>query len=68
MLSLADYLNYILGNLASVIDKHGGDILKFAGDAVIVCWTWEGKGPDDGSDLRALEVSARVLCASSSHA
>ncbi|CAN0297349.1 unnamed protein product, partial [Discosporangium mesarthrocarpum] len=35
---LTDYLNYILGNLTNIVEGHGGDILKFAGDAIIVCW------------------------------
>eukprot|EP00752_Nemacystus_decipiens_P009643 g8614.t1 len=41
---LTDYLNYILGNIPSrlltdTVEMHGGDILKFAGDAIIVCWS-----------------------------
>ncbi|CAM9600232.1 unnamed protein product [Ectocarpus sp. 6 AP-2014] len=36
---LTDYLNYILGLLTDTVEMHGGDILKFAGDAIIVCWS-----------------------------
>lgn len=26
-------------NLTDIVEEHGGDILKFAGDAIIVCWS-----------------------------
>jgi len=31
-------LNAHLGPLVDIIEAHGGDIVKFAGDAVLVCW------------------------------
>ena len=33
------YLNQYLGRLVDAIEAHGGDVLKFAGDAVIAMWT-----------------------------
>ena len=38
------------GLLTNTVEKHGGDILKFAGDAIIVCW----------SPTRELGVEVRV--------
>ena len=29
----------IVGLLTDTVEMHGGDILKFAGDAIIVCWS-----------------------------
>lgn len=45
-------LNSFFGQLNRVVGGHGGDIFKFAGDAVIVLW------PDD----EPLEVIARRAC------
>lgn len=34
-----DTVPYTTGNLTDIVELHGGDILKFAGDAILVCWT-----------------------------
>ncbi len=35
---IGQYLNQYLGRLVDEIEAHGGDVLKFAGDAVIALW------------------------------
>ncbi len=35
---LANYLDIYIGKLVDIINDHGGDIIKFAGDAVFAIW------------------------------
>ena len=44
---LSRFLNEVFGRLAVVIDKHGGEIVTFAGDAVVALWAsgTDGLGP-----------------------
>lgn len=39
---LASYLDIYIGRLVDIITEHGGDIVKFAGDAVFAVWEKEG--------------------------
>src|SRR5262245_18217756 len=36
--ALSQVLNAYFGRLIDVITAHGGDVLKFAGDALLACW------------------------------
>lgn len=38
LMELADIVNLYLGRQIDIIDRYGGDILKFAGDALIAVW------------------------------
>ena len=46
-------LNSYFGAMTSCIRRHGGDVLKFAGDALLVCW--EIPGGSGGSDAPSAE-------------
>ncbi len=52
---LTRYLNVYFGRLIDLIVDHGGDIVKFAGDALLAVW------PADGEDLAASTCRA-VQC------
>lgn len=39
ILYFVDTVPHATGNLTDIVELHGGDILKFAGDAILVCWT-----------------------------
>ncbi|HYY79409.1 MAG TPA: adenylate/guanylate cyclase domain-containing protein, partial [Actinomycetes bacterium] len=52
--ALSGLLNGAFGRLLALIGEAGGDVLKFAGDALLVCW------PATGDDVvRALAEAAR---------
>jgi len=51
-------LNAHLGPLVDIIEAHGGDIVKFAGDAVLVCW-----GVDQARDGVRTTILAAARCA-----
>lgn len=55
---IAHLLNSYLGPLVEVVHQHGGDVLKFAGDALLVSW-------DVGNDTDAIRnaVLAAATCA-----
>ena len=36
--SLKQHINRYFSQLISVIEQHGGDVVKFAGDAILVVW------------------------------
>ena len=65
-------LNSYFGAMTSCIRRHGGDVLKFAGDALLVCWEIPGgsggidapaasSGPPDA--LASLAAGERALAA-----
>ncbi len=71
--SLARILNDYFGKMIDVIHEYGGDVVKFAGDALIVTWriaadTAAGSGTADSASeenqrqwtLRAVECSLRI--------
>jgi len=43
--------------MAGCVDSHGGDILKFAGDAILVCWPLHAS-PDAAADSIAARAAA----------
>ena len=50
-------LNAHLRPLVEICTAHGGDVVKFAGDALLACWP----SPDDGADVRT-SVLAAAAC------
>ncbi len=56
------YLNQYLGRLVDDIEAHGGDVLKFAGDAVIALWSADPAAADAESGL-ATATRAAAACA-----
>jgi class 3 adenylate cyclase len=46
MEELTGILNRYFGRLVDIMSCHGGDILKFAGDALLVCWKAQGNLAD----------------------
>jgi class 3 adenylate cyclase len=58
---LSSILNGYFTRLIDVVERHGGDVLKFAGDALLALWTRQPDEPDVGNAARraaqcALEV------------
>lgn len=49
-------VNAYLDRLLQIINRYGGDVIKFAGDAVLVVWAGEGEADDD-------ELEYNILCA-----
>ncbi len=67
--TLAHILNDYFGKMIDVIHEYGGDVVKFAGDALIVTWRIDsGPGTADSASeenqrqmtLRAVECSLRI--------
>lgn len=67
--SLARILNDYFGKMIDVIDEYGGDVVKFAGDALIVVWPIaSASGAADSASeeakrqvtLRAIECSLKI--------
>ncbi|MEP7136671.1 MAG: adenylate/guanylate cyclase domain-containing protein, partial [Chloroflexota bacterium] len=67
--SLARILNDYFGKMINVIDEYGGDVVKFAGDALIVLWSTASiSGTVDPASeeaqhqltLRAVECSLKI--------
>ena len=57
---IGQYLNQYLGRLVDQIEAHGGDVLKFAGDAVIALWPLPDAGDRQGL---AAATQAAAACA-----
>ena len=58
--SLVAYLNEYFGELIDVVTAHGGDVVKFAGDALLACWP-QREGETKGETLlRAVQASAAI--------
>lgn len=63
---LSAVLNLFFGELVSIVRTHGGDILKFAGDAMLACWVEPSDGSLPGSDdghRRGAQALAATACA-----
>jgi class 3 adenylate cyclase len=60
--SLTKFLNNTLRQLIEVILNHGGDIVKFAGDAMIVVWR-EERGATKSHVNKAEAAASACLCA-----
>ena len=60
---LTSTLNRHFGALIDTIDAHGGDIFKFAGDALLALWPAadEDTGDDLGADLRTTFAGEAAL-------
>jgi len=59
--ALARLLNEYFGQLIEIIHHYGGDVVKFAGDAVIAVWPLEGEKADLRQvTLRAAECALRI--------
>ena len=54
--AISSAVNAYLDRLLEIIDRYGGDVIKFAGDAVLVVWA--GNAGDDD------ELEYNLLCAS----
>jgi class 3 adenylate cyclase/tetratricopeptide (TPR) repeat protein len=54
---LNDVLNFFCGHIAHTIESHGGDLIRFAGDAVLGLWPLN---EDATGALRAAQCSLRI--------
>src|SRR5262245_48552190 len=64
--TLARILNDYFGKMIDVIEEYGGDVVKFAGDALIVVWpiaSFAGTA-DSASDAAQRQVMLRALACS----
>ena len=60
---LAFCLNRYMELLINIIGKNGGDIIKFAGDALLVIWPQEKGGNEDkiNSCRRAVQCALQII-------
>ena len=58
---LAFCLNRYMELLINIIGKNGGDIIKFAGDALLVIWPQEKKGDEINSCRRAVQCAMQIM-------
>ena len=58
---LAFCLNRYMELLINIIGKNGGDIIKFAGDALLVIWPQEKGGDEENSCRRALQCALQII-------
>jgi len=56
---LKDHLNFFCGHLVDLVDAHGGQILKFPGDAALALWRVD----DSLDDASALRLAAQCALA-----
>lgn len=56
--ALADLLNGYFGQLIGIINEYGGDVVKFAGDAILAVWPTENSAAGETSDW---DWAARVV-------
>lgn len=56
---LSSFLNSVLGELIDLINAHGGDIVKFSGDALLVLWPAD-EGPRSIATRRAVQCGLAV--------
>ncbi len=55
---LAELLNDYFGQLIGIINEYGGDVVKFAGDAILAVWPMDDSGGPEASDW---DWTARVV-------
>jgi class 3 adenylate cyclase len=55
-------LNNLFGGVVACVEAWGGDVLKFAGDALVVCWPL-ALAPDEVSDAAAARAAAACALA-----
>jgi len=58
--TLTGILNAYFGRLIGVIHEHGGDVVKFAGDAMLALWRSEGEAQLAQATLRACACAQAV--------
>ena len=58
---LAFCLNRYMELLINIIGKNGGDIIKFAGDALLVIWPQEKRGDEINSCRRAVQCALQII-------
>ena len=58
---LAFCLNRYMELLINIIGNNGGDIIKFAGDALLVIWPQEEKGDEINSCRRAVQCALQII-------
>lgn len=58
---LSDALTEYFGHIVDTIEEHGGDISKFAGDALLVIWPFDPSGAA-GAESRARAAYAALSC------
>ncbi len=58
--ALARILNQYFGQLIDIIHEYGGDIVKFAGDAVLALWPCETEADAHMWTLRAAECAIKI--------
>jgi len=58
---LAFCLNRYMELLINIIGKNGGDIIKFAGDALLVIWPQEKRGDERNCCRRALQCALQII-------
>ena len=59
---LAKYLNSYFEQLVRTISSHGGDVFKFAGDAILVLWPKGGGGEGEGAEGLEEKVRRAAQC------
>src|SRR5262245_65657897 len=58
---LSSILNGYFTRLIDVVEQHGGDVIKFAGDALLALWTRQPSEPDVGrAAWRAAQCALEV--------
>lgn len=59
---LADILNAHFNQFIELIGEHGGEVVKFAGDALVVLWPARyGPGPSFGEEKELAAVTGRAI-------
>lgn len=53
---LVDHINAYFGVMTEAVGRHGGEVLKFIGDAMLAIFTLDG-GPDRSAASRALQAA-----------
>ena len=59
---LAKHLNSYFEQLVRTISSHGGDVFKFAGDAILVLWPKGGGGEGEGAEGLEEKVRRAAQC------
>eukprot|EP00736_Rhodelphis_marinus_P001270 Rmarinus@m.6390 len=66
MEEMNNYLNLLFTPMISIIEEHGGDVLKFAGDALLVLWKVESPSSEDSGvlygDMQAHSTASEAEC------
>src|SRR5437667_11722914 len=60
---LSDLLNAYFGQTIALISAHGGDVVKFAGDALIALWTTDAADDLAAAALRTVQCGLAVQSA-----